>query len=531
MVQYHRQPDGTEARGRSGDPNDRLWPPVWLWLLVLAYVVTFSTLSIRKHNTYHSFTYDLGIISQVLWNTSHGRFFETSLGTYLDTELVGNQLGNHVYPILLVLAPVYRIWQDPRMLLVLQSLTLGLAAIPLYWIVRRKLKSVWLQRLLIVSYLLYPAIGFMNLFDFHTIALSVPLVFVAYWALIEERDRVFWFAVVLTLATREEMVIPVATLGIYCLFTKEWRRKGIALLLLASLWALVCLAIIVPAFNEGRQFRYLYLWSHIWGNQQSGDVGAFFAERGDLSSILSIDTLVYLAHLFLPLGFLSLLGPGLLAVSLPSLLYLLLGSRPNLHRVGFQYPAILLPWFFLAAIQGLAWLERRAKAHRKTRLPQISLLVLLTGTLLGSLIFSPVLFYWRNGSFGSLPYQDQIENTLKQIPPEAGVATSNAFGAHMAHRRRLLGIEWYDSPMPEEHLQHVDYVLLDVVDCRVEQSSNPRQAHADMILDLLGTRQFGVRYWSGRILLLERGLPLGPEVEEVEAAVNGLVEEQRPCWP
>ena len=40
-------------------------------------------------------------MSQVLWNTAHGRFFELSLDCLLDTPLVGSYLGNHVHPILL----------------------------------------------------------------------------------------------------------------------------------------------------------------------------------------------------------------------------------------------------------------------------------------------------------------------------------------------------------------------------------------------------------------------------------------------
>jgi uncharacterized membrane protein len=109
-------------------------------VLILVYIVTFSTLSVLKHDTFHSFTFDLGIMSQVLWNTAHGRLFELSLDRPLDTELVGSYLGNHVRPILLLLAPLYRLWPDPRLLLILQSVALGLGAVPLFWIVRRNAK-------------------------------------------------------------------------------------------------------------------------------------------------------------------------------------------------------------------------------------------------------------------------------------------------------------------------------------------------------------------------------------------------------
>lgn len=35
--------------------------PGWLWTLVLIYIVTFSALSVLKHDNFYSFTFDLGM--------------------------------------------------------------------------------------------------------------------------------------------------------------------------------------------------------------------------------------------------------------------------------------------------------------------------------------------------------------------------------------------------------------------------------------------------------------------------------------
>lgn len=66
---------------------------------VLLYVVVFSVLGIARYNTFHATTFDLGIMTQVVWNTAHGRWFETSLGRATNVELIGSYLGNHVRPI------------------------------------------------------------------------------------------------------------------------------------------------------------------------------------------------------------------------------------------------------------------------------------------------------------------------------------------------------------------------------------------------------------------------------------------------
>lgn len=328
----------------------------WLLLLTLIYVIAFGTLSVVKHSIFNSFILDLGIMSQVTWNTAHGRLFETSLDRAGNTSLIGSYMGNHVRPILLLLAPLYRLWSDPRSLLILQSVALALGAVPLYWIARRNLRSSRLQVVFVVSYFLYPALGFINLFDFHPVAFSIPFLLTAYWALLEEHDILFWSMIVLSLMTKEELVVPIGALGVYCLLHPQWRRKGMLLLALAVIWALICFAVIIPWANEGQPYRFFSLWAPL-------------VSRGGSEAIelWSWDAVYFIAHLFLPLSFFPFLAPGLFAISWPSLAYLLSSSRSALHSVGFQYPAVLIPWLFLATVQGLARVERRF-SHKRVQL-------------------------------------------------------------------------------------------------------------------------------------------------------------------
>ena len=499
--------------------------PIWLCVLMLVYSAVFGWLSVFKHNTFHSFTYDLGIMLQVVWNTSQGRPFEVSLDRPDDTELVGSYMGNHVRPFFLLIAPLYRLWPEPRMLLALQSVALALGALPLYWIARRELRSKVFQVLLIVCYLLYPALGFISLFDFHPVAFCVPALLFAYWALLEKRDVLFWVMIALTISTKEELVVPVAAFGIYCLFRPEWRKKGMWMLAISTAWAILCFFVFIPYANEGRPYRFFELWSHLL---PGGDEGG--GQSGSLASLFSIDAVYFIIHLLVPLGFICVLEPGLLAVSLPSLAYLLVSNRANLYRVGHQYPAVLIPWLFLATLYGLAKLERwpRMRPLTKRWLP---LMLLLVGTLGVQLKFNPILVSYLSGYLIRMPYDSQVHEALVQIPPDAGVATINSFGPHLSHRRYLLGIDKYALPLNPDHFQYVDYVLFDLVDCRAVRVDDPRGHYAEVVYEVLDSGEFGVRYWSDRILLLERGLPPGEEVDEVRAYVDDLVEKKRPCWP
>ena len=84
----------------------------------------FAAYSIARHAAFNSKAYDLGLHAQVFWNTSQGRLFASSIE-------VKNYLGDHVSPIILLLAPIYRLWPDPAWLLILQAVALASGALRL----------------------------------------------------------------------------------------------------------------------------------------------------------------------------------------------------------------------------------------------------------------------------------------------------------------------------------------------------------------------------------------------------------------
>jgi len=495
---------------------------------IVLYIVVFSASSLARYNTFHASTFDLGIMAQVTWNISHGRWFETSLGRSADTELVGSYLGNHVRPLLLCLALLYRLWPDPRLLLVLQSTALGLAAWPLYVIARDSVSDSRMALVVVCCYLAYPALGFLNMVDFHSVALTVPLLFVAYWALSKERLLLFWVCVVLALFAKEEMVVPIGTWGAVLFLQRERRRLGGLLMAVAGLWALFCFGFVIPYFNAGRPYRFFELWSHLPG------LSALSAgQEGTARSISAMSpeaVALFLIHLALPLGFLPLFGYRSLLVSLPALAYLLLAKWPAAHSVGYQYPAVLIPWFFLAVVEGLRRVQGIKRWAIRQRVYRLGLAFLVVGTCGAHFVFDPLVLAARAGIFRRDDCHADVVAAMAMIPPDAGVATVNRLGSPLANRRVLVPFD-YPPPFRLDHVELADYVLLDLVDCRLAPGPSSREVYADMVTQVLDTDLFRVRYWSGRVLLLEKGEPEEALIEQVRAYVDGLVEQERPCWP
>ena len=132
---------------------------------VLAYFVIFTTLSVLKHESFHSTAFDMGVFVQNVWMMSQGRMGINTVNGFI-------AFADHVQPILFIPAMLYRLFPSPILLIVLQVLMISLGAIPLYLIARKKLGEK-IAVVFAIAYFLYPPTQYFTLFDFHTEAFLV----------------------------------------------------------------------------------------------------------------------------------------------------------------------------------------------------------------------------------------------------------------------------------------------------------------------------------------------------------------------
>src|SRR5262249_19841324 len=108
-----------------------------------------------------------------------------------------------------------------------QSLALGLGAIPVFLLARH-----WMPRwplvgvLLVVTYLLCPALIGENVFDFHPVALATPLLLAAVLALVKRRYGWFTLAGILAAMCKEDVGVSVAMLCLYIAFWQGEPREN-----------------------------------------------------------------------------------------------------------------------------------------------------------------------------------------------------------------------------------------------------------------------------------------------------------------
>ena len=180
----------------------------FLFTLAVLYAGAFSYYSIVRHINLNSGMDPLGLNSQAVWHLSN---FEAPFISYHNTNI----LADHMGPILVFLAPFYKIYSDPVTLLVLQSILLGSGIFPLYWLAKDKLDNNFLAASLCVGYLLYPALQFANLYDFSHGNLATPLLLFTFYFFHKKSYYKYFIFLLLSLCCKED-VIPIAfLLGVY----------------------------------------------------------------------------------------------------------------------------------------------------------------------------------------------------------------------------------------------------------------------------------------------------------------------------
>src|SRR6202023_3421573 len=217
--------------------------------LAFVYFVLYSVLSVLRHVPYHSFGPDLGIFDQVFWNTTQGRFLESTMS--LVQAQPHSYLADHFSPVYLVLMPAYLLIPRPETLLVIQTLFLALGAWPLYLLTRLKLEPGFQRLPSGVVYFLFLPVAFINLFDFHELALAVlPLGFAIYF-LEKGRPGLFLLSLVSTFLVKEELPLVGMGFGAYILLSKRDWKLGLGVLVGSLAVFLALIRVIIPAFGGG----------------------------------------------------------------------------------------------------------------------------------------------------------------------------------------------------------------------------------------------------------------------------------------
>ncbi len=337
-------------------------------LATLTYIVLLTLESLFRYWNYQATAFDLGNYSQAIWNTLHGRFFEfTNRGW--DYYGPPTRLAIHVEPIILPISLLYLIYSGPQTLLVLQSIALGLGAIPVFLLTRH-----WMPRwpllgfMLVVTYLASPTLIGQNLFDFHPVTLATPLLIAAVLAMVKQRYGWFLLAAGLATMCKEDVGIVVAFLGVYIAFWQHRRKLGLSIAALALGWSAFCFLVIIPHFLNSPQVGSNYWQRYAGLGNTPGEAILHLITQPWLifTIIFTGPKLYYLWNMLLTGGLLGLLfAPGALLPATPELAINMLSNNRAQYSGIYHYSALTIAFMTIAAVRGVAQLARHWEQDRQ----------------------------------------------------------------------------------------------------------------------------------------------------------------------
>ncbi len=424
-------------------------------LLALGYILTFGTLSLLRHASFHSGGYDLGVFDQTIWNSLQGRLFERSIT--IDARV---SLAEHFSPILLALVPLYAIWSDAQTLLILQTVMLALSALPLYWFARQKL-GAWLALVVAAAYFLSPALQSVNLFEFHEVALTALLLNFALYFLLRHRTVPFLICLGLALTTKEEVAFIVAAFGFYVFFVDRKRGLGASLIALGVAWAVATLIWIIPSFRDpihGTNYLYANRYAYL-GISVTDIVHTAITQPGlVLQHLLVPAKIEFVLQLLVPLVFLPLGGAEIFALALPTFGYLLITDFPSNYSIRFQYTAPLLPFIFFAAVVGIARLLQSPRWKQPVRTRQFIFGAVVGAACVVNYLFQspgPLGGYFDPTQYAITAHTQLGHQLIATIPANASVMADSNLAPHVTDRRYA----YQPSVVPD--LRLIDYLLTD----------------------------------------------------------------------
>ena len=320
---------------RLSVPARLAWGTAWLTACAL-----YVALAMGRWRRWDTSGYDLGIFDQAIRSYSR---FQPPISSIKGVDY--NLFGDHFHPIIALAAPLYWVWDDPRVLQLAQVVLVLVAGLLASRIAGRRMGPHWAQ-LFGLAFMMASPMQWLISFDFHEIAFGLPIIMAMFDA-IDRRapGQVLGFATLL-LCVREDMGLVLFGVGLAMVLSRTMRPLGAALMVQGVVGLVVVTRFVIPHFNTSGGFDY-------WQYPSLGpDLGSalrtivthplYTAEQFVTPDI----KLVTLAALVLPL----LAFPLFSWYVIPALL--LLGSRFYASRVELWYP-----WFHYDAIVWciLAW--------------------------------------------------------------------------------------------------------------------------------------------------------------------------------
>jgi len=346
--------------------------------------------------------------------------------------------------------PLWLLWPDLKLTIVLQIVAVFGVVVPLFFIARRTLQSETAALLVVLVWVLYPSTSqflYSASYGFRWGNLCLLLYFVALALWLHGRAGPALACAVWAILIKEETAIVVGMFGVYLSLFTSRKLAGAILAASAFSYFLLATSVLVPLFS-GHNYAMTSFFFDLGHSKLDILLSPLLKPAVFWAKLVEPSSLYFAAVLLAPLLFLPLRKPSILVVG--SLTFIFCCLNYILKTICFHYQAGLLPvifWAFVGAIQQQPEARRRFAA-----LTSVVVSCAAVSVFLGAQPWSKSTTTVHL-SPGRL---DLIERVRGNINPGGSLFTTQRVAAHFVTQRYL----YLDLPVPDS----IDYALLDLRD-------------------------------------------------------------------
>lgn len=409
-------------------------------LMACAYGAFMSFYTIRWHHKLGTATFDLGINNNLLYGGLEGKFNQSPVIFPDDPQ---KYLANHLKIGLYTFLPIYALFPKAETLLAIQSISLGLGAIPLFLFARRRIPQGWAAALSAVYLAYYPLHG-ANFYEMKLVPTAAALVLACIWAI--DSKRFMWGGIffVWGLIMREDMPVALAVVGAAFLLSGHRPRAGLIMAAVASSWFVL---VRFRLMNEAGAWWFPNMYEDLWAAPEKGFQSVIKTLISNptftLKHIFVEKKFWYLMHLLVPMAFIPVrrwwawlaLVPG-------AILTLLVTDYAPPTMFSFQYVMHWAPYLFIASSLVLA---RKVTDDGSPHPARAALVAMCLASL--ALTYNYGAFPARDKALESgyhritFSYSKEerkrmtdVRRLVASIPKSASVASTERIGAHLSSR-------------------------------------------------------------------------------------------------
>ena len=470
--------------------------------------IFISFLSVLRFVSFNAAMLDIGNMSQAIWSATQGEklLVSSPSGTF-------SRLNGHSEYIYFLIALIYKVVPSPITLLIVQALLYSSAIYPVYHLAYQRLQSHKKALRIGLIYLIYPVAVTAVLFDFHGDTLAMPLILFAIYYFYKKDIIKFSLFVLLSLACKIYVVIPISVFGLI-LFFKNKKREALITFILSAIWIGFVFFVRHRISGEGILVEA--------SSQVTGYAKGYFTEIFDKAAVTNVaDRVVHLIIVILPalfLGYKSLIwmAPGLIIT-----FSVLLSSGPGpSYDYRFHHYALAVPFFILSIIEGASKFSKKGTSQgNKNNFLKPNLQNNLRLTFIMAILFNlgfvqtPLSFrFYTSPYLGSneVPVfsfepRDRIKRKIVSniVPPQKGVLADIFIAPHMTNRENVYSTFYTDEEkgvltdlQKNEIFDRVEYIVIDVFSVYF---------HAGTLRRVMNADEFSLIFSQDGLLIFSKG--------------------------